>query len=111
LPLAAPTLSTLALFSFLGAWSELLWPLMTREIRHRAVPVIWDWQLLMRKAALHLDPSLAAELAGYFAAESGSGTHLIPELARMIDDIAFRAAMARELGRLQVPSVERNSHV
>lgn len=91
--------------------AELLWPLMTREIRHRAVPVIWDWQLLMRKAALHLDPSLAAELAGYFAAESGSGTHLIPELARMIDDIAFRAAMARELGRLQVPSVERNSHV
>ncbi|MFZ4573888.1 MAG: carbohydrate ABC transporter permease [Phycisphaerales bacterium] len=40
LPLAAPTLSTLALFSFLGAWSELLWPLIVLESRdHQTLPV------------------------------------------------------------------------
>ncbi len=40
LPLAAPTLSTLALFSFLGAWSELLWPLIVLEARdHQTLPV------------------------------------------------------------------------
>lgn len=31
LPLAAPTLSTLALFSMIGAWSELLWPLIVLQ--------------------------------------------------------------------------------
>lgn len=33
LPLSAPTLSTLALFSIIGAWSELLWPLIVLESR------------------------------------------------------------------------------
>lgn len=33
LPLAAPTLATLALFSALGAWSELLWPLVVLQSR------------------------------------------------------------------------------
>lgn len=31
LPLAAPTLSTLFLFSLIGAWSELLWPLIVLQ--------------------------------------------------------------------------------
>ncbi len=31
LPLAAPTLSTLAIFSVIGAWSELLWPLVVLQ--------------------------------------------------------------------------------
>jgi len=33
LPLAAPALSTLALFSIIGAWSELLWPLIVLQSR------------------------------------------------------------------------------
>ncbi len=33
MPLAAPTLSTLALFSAIGAWSELLWPLVVLQSR------------------------------------------------------------------------------
>lgn len=31
LPLAAPTLATLALFSIIGAWSDLLWPLVVLQ--------------------------------------------------------------------------------
>lgn len=31
LPLSAPTLATLALFSMIGAWSELLWPLVVLQ--------------------------------------------------------------------------------
>ncbi len=33
LPLSAPTLATLALFSVIGAWSELLWPLIVLQQR------------------------------------------------------------------------------
>lgn len=33
LPLSAPTLATLALFSVIGAWSELLWPLVVLQER------------------------------------------------------------------------------
>lgn len=33
LPLSAPTLATLALFSIIGAWSELLWPLIVLQER------------------------------------------------------------------------------
>lgn len=35
LPLAAPTLATLGLFSVIGAWSELLWPLVVLQTRER----------------------------------------------------------------------------
>ncbi len=35
LPLSAPTLATLALFSVIGAWSELLWPLVVLQSRER----------------------------------------------------------------------------
>src|SRR5690606_20821497 len=34
LPLAAPTLATLALFSIIGAWSDLLWPLVILNFDH-----------------------------------------------------------------------------
>jgi putative chitobiose transport system permease protein len=33
LPLAAPTLATLAIFSVIGAWSDLLWPLVVLQSR------------------------------------------------------------------------------
>ncbi|HEX8876743.1 MAG TPA: carbohydrate ABC transporter permease [Phycisphaerales bacterium] len=35
LPLSAPTLATLALFSVIGAWSELLWPLIVLQDQDR----------------------------------------------------------------------------
>ncbi len=35
MPLAAPTLATLGLFSVIGAWSELLWPLVVLQSRER----------------------------------------------------------------------------
>jgi putative chitobiose transport system permease protein len=35
LPLAAPTLATLALFSIIGAWSDLLWPLIVLQSREQ----------------------------------------------------------------------------
>lgn len=40
LPLSAPTLATLALFSVIGAWSELLWPLVVlQESKNYTLPV------------------------------------------------------------------------
>lgn len=36
LPLSTPTLSVLALFSVIGAWSELLWPLIVLQSQDRA---------------------------------------------------------------------------
>ena len=43
LPLAAPTLSTLALFSIISAWSELLWPLVVLQSEHQfTLPVAID---------------------------------------------------------------------
>jgi putative chitobiose transport system permease protein len=40
LPLSAPTLSTLALFSVIGSWSELLWPLIVLQSQeHATLPV------------------------------------------------------------------------
>lgn len=79
--------------------ARLLFPLLRREVSHRAAGVLWDWQRLMRQAALSLDPRLATELADLFAPDLGAGTGLIPELSRLIDDLAFRAAMTREIGR------------
>ncbi len=35
LPLAAPTLATLALFSVIGAWSDLLWPLIVLQSQEK----------------------------------------------------------------------------
>lgn len=35
LPLSAPTLATLALFSVIGAWSELLWPLIVLQDQNK----------------------------------------------------------------------------
>ncbi|MBY0114393.1 MAG: carbohydrate ABC transporter permease [Phycisphaerales bacterium] len=35
LPLSAPTLATLALFSVIGAWSELLWPLIVLQEQNK----------------------------------------------------------------------------
>ncbi|MEO0483047.1 MAG: carbohydrate ABC transporter permease [Planctomycetota bacterium] len=35
LPLAAPTLATLALFSVIAAWSDLLWPLVVLQSEHK----------------------------------------------------------------------------
>lgn len=46
LPLSRPTLATLAVFSMIGAWSNLLWPLIVlQDDRHQTLPVAID-QLL-----------------------------------------------------------------
>lgn len=43
LPLSAPMLATLALFSMVGAWSELLWPIIVLdEQRNHTLPVAID---------------------------------------------------------------------
>jgi putative chitobiose transport system permease protein len=43
LPLARPTLATLAVFSMIGAWSNLLWPLIVlQDERHDTLPVALD---------------------------------------------------------------------
>ncbi|NBO65956.1 MAG: hypothetical protein EBU88_14130 [Acidobacteria bacterium] len=81
------------------AVAQQLWPLMLEEVRHRPPPVLWDWRRLMKKAALCLDPALGPELAEYFPSEICSGSHLFPDLIGLIDDLAFREAMARELNR------------
>lgn len=58
LPLAAPTLSTLFLFSVIGAWSELLWPLIVLQDQgHYTLPVALN-QLLGQFAA-NLRPAYA----------------------------------------------------
>jgi hypothetical protein len=51
-----------------GPYRRGLFSAMLREAGHRTAPVIWDWQRLMKQAALRLDPALASDLAARFAA-------------------------------------------
>jgi len=66
IPLSRPALATLAIFTFIGAWNEFLWPLiiMLREDRH-TLPVALanlngqyntDWGLLMAGSVLVVIP-------------------------------------------------------
>lgn len=73
LPLAGPTLSTLALFSVIGAWSDLLWPLVVLQSReHMTLPVAvsklsgqfaTDARIAYAGSVLALAPIISAFLA------------------------------------------------
>ncbi len=61
LPLSAPTLATLALFSVIGAWSELLWPLIVLETRGQfTLPVAMND--LMGQFSTNIRPAYAASV-------------------------------------------------
>jgi len=74
LPLAAPGLATLAIFTFMGSWGSFLWPLVT--VNHdelRTLPLGLqafqgqygtEWHLLMAAALLMLLPMLVVFVAG-----------------------------------------------
>ena len=74
LPLATPGLATLAIFTFVGAWSSFLWPLVVLsrdDLRTLplALPIFQsqygaEWHLLMAAALLMLLPSLLVFLFG-----------------------------------------------
>ena len=74
LPLGAPALSAVVIFSFLGKWNAFLWPLMvTRTMDMRTLPVGLSmfqgqyntaWHLLMAGAILTLAPALVVYLIG-----------------------------------------------
>ena len=91
--------------------AEALFSAMLREVGHRTAPVIWDWQRLMKQAALRLDPALASDLAARFAAVISADSPLIPDVMRLIEDITFRAAMADELRRRTSKQMTRKVHV
>ncbi|MFM8394565.1 MAG: hypothetical protein ACKOB4_11650, partial [Acidobacteriota bacterium] len=76
-----------------------LWPLMLREVEGRSTTVTWDWRILTAQAALRLDPRMAAEAAAFFAEVVTSASPLVPDLVRLLDDLAFRSSMASELRR------------
>lgn len=74
LPLAAPGVATLAIFTFMGSWGSFLWPLVT--INHNELRTLplglqafqgqygTEWHLLMAAALLMLLPILVVFLAG-----------------------------------------------
>jgi len=74
LPLGAPALSAVVIFSFLGKWNAFLWPLMvTRTMDMRTLPVglsmfqgqyNTQWHLLMAAAILTLAPALLVYIIG-----------------------------------------------
>ena len=74
LPLGAPALSAVVIFSFLGKWNAFLWPLMvTRTMDMRTLPVglsmfqgqyNTQWHLLMAGAILTLAPALIVYIIG-----------------------------------------------
>lgn len=74
LPLAAPALSAVMIFSFLGKWNAFLWPLMvTKTMDMRTLPVglsmfqgqySTQWHLLMAGAIIALAPALLVYIVG-----------------------------------------------
>jgi len=73
-PLAAPALSAVVIFSFLGKWNAFLWPLMvTKTMEMRTLPVglsmfqgqyNTQWHLLMAGAIIALAPALLVYIIG-----------------------------------------------
>ena len=73
LPLGKPALSTLAVFTFLGAWNDFMWPLIMTDSPELAVLSValsylqqtshTDWPLLMAGAVMALLPVLAVYVA------------------------------------------------
>ena len=74
LPLGAPALSAVVIFSFLGKWNAFLWPLLvTKTMDMRTLPVglsmfqgqyNTQWHLLMAGAILALAPALLVYVIG-----------------------------------------------
>jgi multiple sugar transport system permease protein len=74
LPLSLPGLATLTIFTFMGAWSSLLWPLVTTNLdAMRTLPLGLqafqgqygtEWHLMMAAALLMLLPIIAIFLLG-----------------------------------------------
>ena len=73
LPLCRPALATLAVFTFLGAWNDFMWPLIMTDSPELAVLNVGlsylqqmshtDWPLLMAGAVMALLPVLAVYVA------------------------------------------------
>ena len=73
LPLCAPILVTLAIFAFLGAWNDFIWPLVVlADERRYTLPValanlvgehVQDTELMMAGAVLTVAPVIALFLA------------------------------------------------
>ena len=73
-PLSAPALSAVVIFSFLGKWNAFLWPLMvTKTMDMRTLPVglsmfqgqyNTQWHLLMAGAIIALAPALLVYIVG-----------------------------------------------
>lgn len=75
---------------------HLLWV----EIETRTVQTLWDWETLLRHAALRFDPSLLGEVEAAFAGVTGiarSRSPFAPALAAFLGDLRFRATMHREI--------------
>jgi multiple sugar transport system permease protein len=74
LPLSRSALSTLAIFTFLGSWNELLWPLvMTNSANMKTVPIgllsfqgqfTTNWPVMMAAASLAVVPVLVVYMFG-----------------------------------------------
>ncbi|MCU0520843.1 MAG: carbohydrate ABC transporter permease [Anaerolineae bacterium] len=72
-PLSKPALATLAVFTFLGAWNDFMWPLIITDSPQLAVLSValsylqqlshTDWPLLMAGAVMALGPVLAVYVA------------------------------------------------
>lgn len=72
LPLCRPVLATLAIFTFIGAWNEFLWPLIIMlKADHFTLPVALatlngqfqvDWGLLMAGSVIVVIPAIAVFL-------------------------------------------------
>ena len=75
---------------------RLLW----EEVETRTVQTLWDWETLLRHAALHFDPSLLGEVETAFAGVTGiarSRSPFAPALAAFLEGLRFRATMRREI--------------
>jgi hypothetical protein len=82
------------------AVSQGLVGLLWEEIESRTVQTLWDWETLLRHAALRFDPTLLQEVETSFAGVTGiarSRSPLAPALAVFLEDLRFRATMHREI--------------
>lgn len=91
---------TRSTFPWSRAVSQGLVRLLSEEIETRTVKTLWDWETLLRHAALHFDPSLLGEVETAFAGVTGiarSRSPFAPPLAAFLEGLRFRATMRREI--------------
>lgn len=87
-------------FPWSRAVSQGLVRLLWEEIESRTVQTLWDWETLLRHAALRFDPTLLQVVETSFAGVTGiarSRSPLAPALAAFLEDLRFRATMHREI--------------